>query len=345
MRVGVIVNPSSGRDIRRLLARASVFPTGEKINVVLRLLAALGALGIDEALVMPDAAGIAATIRREAESGARGSRRPLPAVRPLAMPVTDTVADTYRAVAMMCEVGVGAIAILGGDGTHRAAAAHCGDTPILALSTGTNNAFPELHEATSAGLALALALGHVPPEVALRRNKQLRVTFGGRRELALVDVCLERQPFLGARAIWRPDDLSRLFTTFGEPRGIGLSAITGWAMPVARDDPWGAQLVFGPGPQVMAPIAPGLVEWVGVASAERLPPHAPVTLTTGAGTISLDGERELELSSGDAVTVELELNGPLTIDIEATLAYAARHALLTRSALGQPAPRSGAAVS
>ena len=30
--VGIIVNPSSGRDIRRLLSRASVFPNGEKIN-------------------------------------------------------------------------------------------------------------------------------------------------------------------------------------------------------------------------------------------------------------------------------------------------------------------------
>ncbi|MEI7772030.1 MAG: hypothetical protein WCI67_18700 [Chloroflexales bacterium] len=58
-RIGIIVNPSSGRDIRRLLSRASVFPTGEKISIVLRLLAGLGATGVAEALLMPDAAGIA----------------------------------------------------------------------------------------------------------------------------------------------------------------------------------------------------------------------------------------------------------------------------------------------
>ena len=53
----------------------------------------------------------------------------------------------------MVERDVAAIVVLGGDGTHRVVAAHCGDIPLLALSTGTNNAFPELREATVAGLA------------------------------------------------------------------------------------------------------------------------------------------------------------------------------------------------
>jgi hypothetical protein len=46
--VGVIANPSSGRDLRRLLSWASVFPTAEKVNVVLRLISAMGSLGVDE---------------------------------------------------------------------------------------------------------------------------------------------------------------------------------------------------------------------------------------------------------------------------------------------------------
>ena len=329
MRVGIIVNPSSGRDIRRLLARASVFPTGEKINVVLRLLASLGALGVGEALIMPEGAGIAAAVAREAAAEGRRRGRPLPDVRPLAMAVTETAEDTARAVRLMCEADVGAIAILGGDGTHRVAAAHCGDTPLLALSTGTNNAFPELREATTAGLAMGLAVaGAVPPAVALRRNKLLRVRYGERHELALVDVCVARQPFLGARAVWQPSDLSRLFVTFAEPRGIGLSAIAGWCLPVARAEPWGAQLAFGPGGHVLAPLAPGLLERVPVASVERLEPGAPVLLHTAAGTVALDGERELELDPGETLGVALDLAGPLTVDVDATLAHAARHGLL-----------------
>ena len=42
---------------------------------------------------------------------------------------------------------------LGGDGTHRAVALASGDIPLATLSTGTNNAFPALGEATVVGLA------------------------------------------------------------------------------------------------------------------------------------------------------------------------------------------------
>ena len=48
--VGVIANPASGRDIRRLTTHASVFPTAEKATMVVRLLAGLGALGDDRVL-------------------------------------------------------------------------------------------------------------------------------------------------------------------------------------------------------------------------------------------------------------------------------------------------------
>jgi len=44
--VGIVANPASGRDIRRLVSQASVFPTIEKSNMVQRMLAALGALGM-----------------------------------------------------------------------------------------------------------------------------------------------------------------------------------------------------------------------------------------------------------------------------------------------------------
>jgi hypothetical protein len=51
-------------------------------------------------------------------------------------------------------------------------------------------------------------------------------------------------------------------------------------------------------------------------------------MSTGEGTIALDGEREIECAPGDYVTVELDLDGPLTIAVEPTLEYAARAQLL-----------------
>ncbi len=73
--------------------------------------------------------------------------------------VTGTV-GRYRARrrAMMREQGVSAIVVLGGDGTHRAVVAACGNVPIAGISTGTNNAFPEHREPTITGLAVGLAV-------------------------------------------------------------------------------------------------------------------------------------------------------------------------------------------
>ena len=56
--VGVVANPASGRDIRRLVSRASVFPLAEKCSMLCRLLAALGATGVERVLMMPEEAGL-----------------------------------------------------------------------------------------------------------------------------------------------------------------------------------------------------------------------------------------------------------------------------------------------
>lgn len=206
--VGVVANPASGRDIRRLTSHASVFPTSEKANMVVRLLAGLGVLGVERVLTLRDRTGVAALLLRALDTHTTiGEPQRWPKVDFIDQPITDSVADTHAGVATMVRAGVQLIAVLGGDGTHRAVAAHCGDVPLLTLSTGTNNAFPDLREATVAGLAGALvASGAVPAEVALTRNKRLlvRCVAGpnqGREEIALVDVCVSRQRFVGARAV------------------------------------------------------------------------------------------------------------------------------------------------
>ena len=115
-----------------------------------------------------------------------------------------SAADSTRAVAQMCARGVAAIAVLGGDGTHRVVAKACGDVPICALSTGTNNVFPEMREATVAGIAIGLVATGRAGEHALRpRGGARRRAPGARADLALVDVAASRERFVGARALWR----------------------------------------------------------------------------------------------------------------------------------------------
>lgn len=71
--VGVIANPMSGHDIRRLVASASVFPNAEKASMVVRLTAAAGVLGVGRVLMSTDTFGVSAAVlrepRRRAEAG------------------------------------------------------------------------------------------------------------------------------------------------------------------------------------------------------------------------------------------------------------------------------------
>lgn len=327
--IGVVANPASGRDLRRVLGWASVFPNAEKVNVVLRLLGALGALGVDEAWMLPDSAGIGARVR-DAAALARAQRgQPMPEVRLLDLRLRDRAEDSADAAAAMVARGVRAIAVLGGDGTHRAVASRCGAVPLATLSTGTNNAFPEWREATLVGLATALvATGRVPAEVGTRRHKRLRVTGDGIDEIALVDVALTRQPGTGAGAVSDGDDVSDLWVAFAEPGTLGLAALAGLSHPVSRDDPWGLHLRLGGGRTLLAPLLPGVVQAVAVAAAQRLWPGVPQVVDVAAGTLAIDGEREIELDARRPLHVALELGGPRTIAVDATLAHAAREGLL-----------------
>lgn len=324
--MGIVANPASGRDIRRLVAKASVFPTAEKANMVQRMLTALGAVGVGRVLLSTDLAGISAAVLR----AVRTRRDPWPDVEFCDRDqLTETARDTTNAVRRMIDDGARAIVCLGGDGTARVAAAACGDVPLLPLSTGTNNAFPQLREATVAGLAAGLvATGAVD---ATYRAAVLEVAAGDRVELALVDVCGSVSPYVGSRALWEPELLTELFCTFAEPDAIGLSSVAGQLCPTDRETPSGVALTFAPPEQarwvVQAPIAPGLVVPVGVRDFRRLPAGEIVELVP-CGVVAVDGERELELRRDTPATVRLRLDGPRCIDVTAALTQAAALGLL-----------------
>jgi predicted polyphosphate/ATP-dependent NAD kinase len=241
-------------------------------------------------------------------------------------------------VRAMAERRVAAIVVLGGDGTHRVVARYCGDIPLCALSTGTNNAFPELREATVAGVATGLvATARLEGDGLLRREKQLQVSVNGgvRRDSALVDVAVTTERWVGARALWRAGTLSEAVVTFASPGAVGLSAVAAAVSPVPRAARHGLHLRLAPPGQaptvVTVAFAPGLVTEVGVVQARRVEPGEAVPLTPLAGCLALDGERELELGPADRVTVRLA-EGPLVIDVDAVLALAARQRALNGSA-------------
>ncbi|MFN0172513.1 MAG: NAD(+)/NADH kinase [Bryobacteraceae bacterium] len=296
-----------------------------------RLLSALGAVGIRRVCMMPDVTGLAGRIRRSAESQRRHG---WPELIFLDMPVDDGPADTLRAVERMVEAGVRVIVVLGGDGTHRLVAMACGETPLVALSTGTNNAFPGSHEATIAGLAAGLvATGLVPARQAVFRNKVLRLESNGTpRGLAVVDASVTSDRWIGAKALWRPENLSQIFVAFSEPHAIGVSSIAGLLRPVARNARHGLRIDLAPLGQapmtLMAPIAPGLIVPLGIAAFDEIRFGERHLVRCPEGVVAVDGEREIEFGPGDQVAIRLEQDGPFTIDIDLVMHRAAREGLL-----------------
>lgn len=330
--VGIIANPASGRDLRRLTASAGLYSSTDKASAIQRLLAAFGATGVERVLMPTDMTGIAAAVLK-ACAGPNARQQHWPKLQLLDLPLTQTVADTRLATRRMVEAGVALIAVLGGDGTHKAVAAEAAGTPLLTLSTGTNNAFPELREAASAGLAGGLlACGRVPSSLGLRRNKRLLVEVPEQQlsEWALVEVAVSPQRFIGARALSHSDDLVEVFACFAEPHAIGLSALLGLWNPVSRQAQHGAWIRLNPGAEqaLLAPVAPGLVQGCGITASGILNPGVPHRLSLACGTLALDGEREIEFAACDTPTITLDTCGPLTVDVEAVLAHAARHHLL-----------------
>lgn len=333
--VGIIVNPASGKDIRRVIAAGTVVTNQEKINIVLRLLQACDTVGIDRVLIMPDPTHIARRVIKEAEGELRHT-----AVAELEMPyILGTWKDTLRATERFVELGVDCLVVMGGDGTSRIVAKACADIPLLPVSTGTNNVFPRMTEGTLAGLAAAaIASGTVTVEQACRRAPRLEL-YDDRGELvdiALVDLVVLDSMDTGARAVWDSSSIKALFLTMARPTEIGLSSIGGWLG--AEPTPAGHALAVYTGDQhghqLVAPIAPGLLAKITVARHCHFDSQAPQQIPLCKGVIALDGEREV-LIAGRQLNVRISPDGPMVINVSTTLQAAAVAGMLDANRLPQ----------
>jgi len=323
-RVGIIANPASGKDIRRLVAFASVCDNMEKVNIVRRAILGMASVGVDEVLIMPDTFNIGYrvvdTLRETAGFDIACSLSSK--VSLLDMPVTGTDVDSTNAAHMMNEAEVGCVIVVGGDGTNRAVAKGCGETPILPISTGTNNVIPYMIESTVAGLVAGMvAKKIVDTEKSTIRTKKLHITRNSEPlDIALVDVVVTDDLFVGARALWDISKVRQVVATRGEPSNIGMSSILGMFLPIRVDDPFGISLKIGKGRlKVKAPIAPGLIEEVEVGAFRKLEIGDEVAVGFKPSILALDGEREIEVYNEDDVRIRLERDGPMLVDVEEVL--------------------------
>ena len=330
--VGIIANPASGRDIRRLVAHGTVFNNDEKVNIVRRVLLGLEAVGVERVLFMPDSFSIG-------PKALDGLQTKLD-VSILTMVKTFSQKDSTQAATLMSEERVGCIVTLGGDGTNRAVAKGCGDVPLMPISTGTNNVFPTMLEGTIAGMAAGLVTCGLADKAVQRAprldifceqpNESDRVEDSGTVEtsddIALVDVAVYDERFVASRAIWDASKIKELVLTRIEPGSIGLSSIGAHAPDRVDSPEHGLYLRLGSsGQTVLAPIAPGLLREVNLAESRPLGSGETVTIKHQQPCVlALDGEREIELRQGATARLQFNPNGPRVIDARKAIDIAAR---------------------
>jgi hypothetical protein len=146
-------------------------------------------------------------------------------------------------------------------------------------------------------------------------------------------------PFVGAKALWRPEAITDVVVAFADPGAVGLAGVAGHLQILGRHEPGALRLRLAPPHEakhvVTAALAPGLVVTLGIDDFAVVPPDEEIEYTPGHGSVALDGEREIEVHADQTVRVRLSPKLLRTIDIAAVMHEAATCGLLSR---GTPPP-------
>lgn len=324
--VGLVANPASGKDIRRLAGKASVFDNREKLAIVRRAVIGAIAAGARRFVYMSDSHGIVKQAIAETTIP-RG-------VRFEALPSSGTASamDTIVAAEQMAQKDCAVVLVLGGDGTNRAFVRGWRDATLVSLSTGTNNVFPVMAEATVAGMALGLiAAGTVASRLVATQAKVIDVDIEeAEQDIALIDAVITRDAFIGAKALLDPSQLKEALLCRAEPAAVGITSLGGLVRPVSDKDDFGLHLTFAKGGrQLLAPMGPGMFAKVEIGKT-RLVKFDQAVKASGPSVIALDGERERVIAPGQRIEMRISRRGPWVVDLAATLQRAAKQKLFLR---------------
>jgi len=328
--VGIIANPHSGKDVRRIISLASSFSNHEKLLILKRVVKGLVASKVDNVYLLKDTGSLGLSIIDEKEILLEGKNTTN--FHLLDMSANGTTEDSIMAATILKDLKVDTIIALGGDGTSRAVSKGCGKIPLIPLSTGTNNVFPQNIEGTIAGLAAGFY--SKDPEFyfpQVRKTKCFSVSFASRKkEKALVDIALVRETYAGAKAVWDISKIEFLALTCCIPGSLGLSAIGSSFVSISPEDEEGLFVkLTGRKTKnkeiVMSPIAPGMVVPVNVDSHRRIKMNESFEYkATTDSVVAFDGEREVVLNKGESFSITLEDNGPRVLDVYQIMKNAAQ---------------------
>lgn len=326
--IGIIANPNSGKDIRRLISHASVIDNGEKINIVERIILGAQSLGVEKVYMLSDFNKIGYRVKDRLST-----RKLLKCeIELVELPYYNNFKDTMHITEFMEKRDVGCIVTLGGDGTNRALAKVIKDTPIITISTGTNNVYPAMIEGTIAGMAAAaVASNKFDKNSYAIKDKRIEIFRNSELvDIALVDAVISDETYIASKAIWDMENIHKIFVTRSHPASIGFSSIVGCKIIVSPQDDYGAYININNSEYaVTAPVSAGMMEPVSVGEPKVLNVGEEHEFTaTERGTIALDGEKEVEFSPGDTFIFKISRNGPYHVDAVKALEVAQRGGFL-----------------
>ena len=188
--VGIIANPYSSKDIRRLTGSARIVTDWEKVNVLRRIIIGLQSFQVGSIVAMDDNAHL---VRRAINHPGITAD-----VEFLELPIRGNANDTLLASQHMAEKQIDVLISLGGDGTNRMIAKGFDKHIVLPVSTGTNNVFPYDLEGTHIGICAGLIASQaVDKKDCTVQSKQIVVTLeNGDKDLALVDLAISTANFI-----------------------------------------------------------------------------------------------------------------------------------------------------
>ena len=323
--LGIIANPMSGRDSRRLTARAESVSHESKRNQISRIVVGAVATGCTRILAPYDPRRLVLGALENMNIGAE--------VEEIRNPITHSAEDTRQAVREMKARGCDVIIVMGGDGTSRIVTQVWQDVVMMPLSTGTNNVFPMWIEPTIAGMAAGLvASGRLSKDETSERAKIITATFeSGEQDIALVDALFLQGDRIGNLGPFEPEFMKTLVLTRAEPDAVGMSPLGGLLCPASAADDFGVRVDFcghhEGGRLLRAPVSPGLFRSAHILSAERLALNETTTIQ-GPGILAYDGDRERKLAEGESASLTVERNGPWVINPQRTLQLAAERELM-----------------
>jgi predicted polyphosphate/ATP-dependent NAD kinase len=320
MKVGMIINPFSGKDIRRITSQASVVGNTEKERKVIRMINAMAKFGVEKVVLMPDSYGLNLSIKKRAEF----LKIPIE-VELLDYVPTDKDQDTIKAVEIMIQEDVKCLIVLGGDGTSRLVAKTKTSIPVIPVSTGTNNAYPKFLEGTTVGIAAAyIAKGN---QSVLGRDKKISIFVNDHiADIAIVEAVVTSVPFVGSRAVSGIDEIKEILVCKCSPELIGLSSIIGSSNVCEDIDDFAYYMKIAlEGKSVLAPLNSGDITEITYSDLIRLGLDEAYVMTPDyPGTIALDGERTVAFRENDEIKFIVKRDGLNKVDVTKTLYKAAQ---------------------